>query len=168
MRNPTPRFDPEAGIIEAAIEDTKYFLAPLVLKRQWPSFEPGAIQILLALKYLEKTAKASPPWVMDAIRGPVTKAMKRRKRKRAYSYLGRDLLIAMAAMRLTPRYKLTQNTATQGVVSGSAMVHEALVQMGIKKLSLKRVSDIALEYQEFARNLAGDYDFGDGIPYASL
>jgi hypothetical protein len=164
MRNPTPRFDPEAAIIEAAIEDTRYFLAPLVLKRRWPSFEPGVVKKFLALEYLEKTAKA-PPWVMDAIRGPLTKGMK--KRKRTYSYLSRDLLISMAAMRLTPRYPLTQNTATQGVVSGSAIVHAALARMDLR-LSLRRISTIASKYQEWARHLAGDYDFGDGIPYASL
>jgi hypothetical protein len=166
MREPTPRFGPEAAIIEAAIEDTKEFLAPLVLRGDWlrGSVEPHALQISQVLRYLEKTAKV-PPWVMDAIRDPLTKAMKKRTRKR--TYLARELLIAMAAMRLTPRYPLTQNVATQGVVSGSAIVREALARMGLKR-SLQRISTIASKYQEFAGNFAGDYDFGDGIPYASL
>jgi hypothetical protein len=141
MRDPTIHFDPETKVTEAATEDTRRLLEPIVRTKIWEAdFDHQAKEIFQALFWLEEHA---PDWVKAAVREPLLKAARKRSKKPTRH--SRDIAIACAARRLRPRYLPSRNDETKHIEAASSIIYEALRRLGVE-MEEKTIKGIVLKY----------------------
>jgi hypothetical protein len=149
MREPTPtlRFDPEAAMIEAAIEDTRRFLGPYVRSEAWQA-DPPSNELMYDLREKIREVEAmddlSAEWTKNFVIWKLLEQTKKRRRKPTRFY--RDCAIREAAGRLVLQgYEPTRNEATQKD-SASSIIWNALRRLGERRLTEKQINSIVLEY----------------------
>jgi hypothetical protein len=141
MRDPATSVDPE---IEAAIEETRALLEPRVNTRSW-SRDHDSQAIVLRNALLEIERGPLSKWVKPCVRGPLLKAMKKRRRGAPTLHF-RDCSIAAVAIPLLEQdYNPTRNDETRYKESASSIIREALRRLGVM-MEEKRINAIVLKY----------------------
>jgi len=141
MRDPATNIDPE---VEAAIEETRRLLEPRVNTRSWRGdHDSHAIELRNALLDIERSPLSERAKL--CVRGPLLKAMKKRRRGKPTLHF-RDCSIAAVAIPLLEQgYDPTRNDETRYKESASSIIREALRRLGVT-VAEKTINPIVLEY----------------------
>ena len=139
MRDPATNIDPE---VEAAIEETRALLEPRVNTRSWKrDHDSHAIRLRNALLEIERSPLSK--WVKLCVRGPLLKAMKKRRHGKPTLHF-RDCSIAAVAIPLLEQgYDPTRNDETRYKESASSIIREALRRLGVT-MAEKTINAIVL------------------------